>query len=80
MPPKYLRRDTPHTHKGEEPELVELNQPPPVPDDAPACQMCSKQGVELRPFGPNHESICEACSEKDPEMTELRWREMNPDG
>lgn len=53
-------------------------------DDHPICnikcQMCGEMVPEVRPFGPNHESICEKCAEKDPEMTELRWRELNPNG
>ena len=47
---------------------------------SPICQLCGKTAHELRPFGPNHESICQECADKDPETTELRWRELNPNG
>lgn len=44
------------------------------------CQQCGEMAAEVRPFGKNHESICEACAAKDPETTELRWRALNPNG
>ena len=44
------------------------------------CELCGAKVTEVRPFGPNHESICEACAAKDPATTELRWRELNPNG
>jgi hypothetical protein len=33
------------------------------------CDMCGEVG-ELRPYGPNGESICFPCGNKDPEATE----------
>ena len=87
MPPKFVTirhtKDKVPRAKGaqvheEEPGFVAIEVE--IPDDAPACQMCGKKGVEIRPFGPNHESICAECAEKDPETTERRWRELNPDG
>lgn len=51
------------------------------PDD-PACdikcQMCGQMVPEVRPFGPNHESICEACAAKDMATTTMRYLEINP--
>lgn len=44
------------------------------------CQMCGQMVTEVRPFGPNHESICEECAAKDMETTLERYRALNPDG
>jgi hypothetical protein len=44
------------------------------------CQQCGEMVAEVRPFGKNHESICEECAKKDMETTELRWRGLNPNG
>jgi len=37
-----------------------------------SCQMCGKQ-AELRPYGPNGESICFACGMKDEESTKKQF-------
>lgn len=42
------------------------------------CQMCSKY-ADLRPYGPNGESICFDCGELDPKGTEARMiRRFDP--
>jgi hypothetical protein len=38
------------------------------------CQQCHKMVPEVRPFGPNHESICEACAKLDMKTTRERLR------
>ena len=43
------------------------------------CQQCGEMVPEVRPFGANHESICEACAAKDPQTTSLRYLGLNPD-
>ena len=43
------------------------------------CQMCGEMVPEVRPFGPDHESICEQCAGKDPQTTALRYMGLNPD-
>lgn len=42
------------------------------------CQMCGRMVFEIRPFGPNHESICEECAAKDMATTTMRYLEINP--
>jgi hypothetical protein len=39
------------------------------------CELCGKVG-ELRPFGPNNESICFECGMKDPKTTEAKMEEL----
>jgi hypothetical protein len=38
------------------------------------CQQCKQWVPEVRPFGRNHESICEACARADMETTSERIR------
>jgi hypothetical protein len=45
------------------------------PDPRNTCDMCGQPAFELRPFGPNFETICEDCADKDPELTDRRWRQ-----
>lgn len=39
------------------------------------CELCGKENEELRPFGPNNESICFDCGMKDQKTTEKKFRE-----
>jgi hypothetical protein len=39
------------------------------------CEFCGKQ-EELRPYGPNNESICFDCAMKDEETTKRKFEEM----
>ena len=48
----------------------------PLQYNAPTCAMCGKKVFEVLPLGPNHESICEDCSEKDAKTTATRIREQ----
>jgi len=68
-----------HAHGHDHPAPEEFSASPLHPH-APVCEMCHTKVFECRPFGPNHESICADCAAKDPEMTELRWRGLNPNG
>jgi hypothetical protein len=38
------------------------------------CQQCHEWVPEVRPFGKNHESICEKCAAKDMVTTNLRLK------
>lgn len=49
------------------------------PDPRNTCELCGKPAFELRPFGPNQESICEDCADKDKDATDARWRLMTVD-
>lgn len=42
------------------------------------CQQCGEMVTEVRPFGKNHESICEECAAKDMATTTMRYLELNP--
>jgi len=42
------------------------------------CQQCGRMVPEVRPFGPNHESICEDCAAKDMQTTTQRYLGLNP--
>ena len=44
------------------------------------CELCGQPAAELLPYGPNHESICEACAAKNPTLSESRWKEGHPRG
>ena len=39
------------------------------------CEFCGKY-EELRPYGPNNESICFDCAMKDEDTTRKKFREM----
>jgi hypothetical protein len=39
------------------------------------CELCGKQ-AELRPYGPNNESICFNCAMKDEATTGRKFMEM----
>ena len=40
------------------------------------CQLCGKPNEELRPYGPNGESICYDCGMKDRATTERKFAEL----
>ena len=43
--------------------------------DPAKCELCGKVG-ELRPYGPNGESICFDCGMKDEKLTERQFRRV----
>lgn len=40
------------------------------------CELCGKDGEELRPYGPNNENICFDCGMKNEATTSLKFEEM----
>ena len=45
-------------------------------DPMGTCQLCGKPNEELRPYGPNGESICFDCGMKDEETTKRKFAEL----
>lgn len=47
----------------------------PPEDNMGDCALCGDH-AELRPYGPNGESICATCGMKDEEATKAKFREL----
>lgn len=44
------------------------------------CELCGKEGEELRPYGPNNENICFDCGMKDEATTNRKMDELMDGG
>jgi hypothetical protein len=50
----------------------------PDPDKNETCELCGQPAFELRPFGPDGESLCETCADKD-DKTDARYHAIVPE-